>query len=444
MRFVIFLITIFVIVFFCNCSEKEKRNSISKFETKMNSIAEGYLRLALQIGKYDSDFVDAYFGPDNLKPKDDKSEYNQAVFEELNKTVNNLLDQMESLVEYPANELEIMRYSYLYKQFLACKTKIYMLNGMKFTFDEELNALYDIEDDYKDEKYFENYLNELDNILPGGGDILQRFTSFREQFIVPENKLKIVFNTAINECRKRTNQFIKLPPTEKFEINYVKNKPWSAYNWYKGNSFSLIEINTDLPIYVDRVLDLSAHEGYPGHHVHHTMMEWNLYKKRNWIEFSIYLLFSPQSVIAEGIANYGIELLFPRDERIKFEKQYIFSQAGLDTSKADLYYNVMDIVNELNKSINFAARNYLSGNWDENKTIKWIQKYNLRTEESAKKSIEFIKRYRTYIVTYHIGYEIIKSYIEARSSEVERWKLFNEIISKPIIPSRIEQIKYEE
>ncbi len=438
-----FLILLFISLFLFSCSEKKESKTISNLENKMNQIAKNYVRLALEIGKYDPDFVDAYYGPDNLKPSNDSSSFDSVIFEKLDSEVNKLLDEMETLSELPANNIERLRYTYLYKQLLACKTRIFMLNGMVLTFEEELNALYDIEIDYKDEEYFNNYLEELNRLLPGGGNIYDRFISFRDNFKVPEDKLKTVFEAAINECRKRTKKFIQLPPNEKFEIEYVKNKPWSAYNWFKGNSFSLIEVNTDLPIYVDRIIDLAAHEGYPGHHVHHTMMEWHLYKKRNWIEFSIYLLFSPQSLIAEGVGTYGIELLFSEEERIDFEKEVIFNHCGLDTSKAELYYKIMSIVNKLNYSINTAAKNYLDGKWSEGKTIDWLKKYNLRSEESARKLIEFIKRYRTYIVNYSAGYDLIKYCIEAKESESEKWKLFNEIITTPTIPSNLEKMVYE-
>lgn len=443
MRIYKIIIVFLISLLFLNCTEKKESKTLSKLEMKMNSIAENYVKLALQIGKFDTDFVDAYFGPDSLKPVVDSSQFNSIVFEELNQKVNKLMDEMESLAEFPANELERKRYTYLYKQLLACKTRIYMLNGMTLTFDEELKALYDIEIDYKDENYFNQLLDELGKLLPGKGNIYERYISFRNNFIVPQEKLKKVFNTAINECKIRTNKFVKLPPNEKFEIQFVKNKPWSAYNWFKGNSFSLIEVNTDLPIYVDRVVDLASHEGYPGHHVHHTMMEWQLYKKRNWIEFSIYLLFSPQSLIAEGVANYGTEFIFPEEERIKFEKEIIFQESGLDSSKAELYYQVMSIVNRLNYSINTAAKNYLNGSWDEKKTIDWLKKYNLRTEDSAKKLLEFMKKYRAYIVNYSAGYDLIKFYIEDKDSKTDRWKLFNKIISTPIIPSNLEEMAYE-
>ena len=91
---------------------------------------------------------------------------------------------------------------------------------------------------------------------------------------------------------------------------YVKDKPWSAYNWYQGGFASLIEVNTDLPVYIDRAIDLACHEGYPGHHVYNALLEQHLVKQRGWVEFSVYPLFSPQSLIAEGTANYGIQVAF--------------------------------------------------------------------------------------------------------------------------------------
>ena len=50
------------------------------------------------------------------------------------------------------------------------------------------------------------------------------------------------------------------------------------YNWYKGNLRSVIQVNTDLPLAVDRAIDLACHEGYPGHHVYNALLEQRLVK----------------------------------------------------------------------------------------------------------------------------------------------------------------------
>ena len=41
------------------------------------------------------------------------------------------------------------------------------------------------------------------------------------------------------------------------------------------------------------------------------LLEERLVKGKGWVEFSVYPLYSPQSLIAEGSANYGIDLAFP-------------------------------------------------------------------------------------------------------------------------------------
>ena len=104
---------------------------------------------------------------------------------------------------------------------------------------------------------------------------------------------------------------MELPPGEQFTVEYVTGKSWSGYNWYQGDFRSVIQVNTDLPIYIDRAIDLACHEGYPGHHVYNVLLEQKLTRERGWVEFSVYPLFSPQSLIAEGTANFGIEVAFP-------------------------------------------------------------------------------------------------------------------------------------
>ena len=175
-------------------------------------------------------------------------------------------------------------------------------------------------------------------MLSGTGDVSGRLERYKQLFVIPKEKLDTVFKAAIAEGRRRTLQHIALPSTERFTVEYVNNKPWSGYNWYKGNCFSVIQVNTDLPIFIDRAVDLACHEGYPGHHVYNMLMEKNLFRERGWMEFSVYPLFSPQSLIAEGSANFGIEVALPGDERVHFERDVLFPIAGLDPSKAEEYY----------------------------------------------------------------------------------------------------------
>ncbi len=434
------LISILAIVFILfSCSEKKESVIQSDLELKMNNIAEDYVKLVLNIGQYDADFVDAYYGPEDWRSglKTDLT-FDSTAYKELSTQTDELLNELESLGEYKADELETLRFRYLYKQLLACKTKIFMLNGVLLPFDEETKALYDASAPIHNDEFFQSAIAELDKILPGKGDVAKRLNDFKMKFVVPTDKLKDVFNAAIKECRTRTLEHIKLPEQESFKVEYVKDKPWGAYNWYKGNFYSVIEVNTDLPIFIDRAVDLAAHEGYPGHHVYNVLLESNLAKKRNWPEFKVYALFSPQSLIAEGTANYGIPMAFPGDERIKFEKEVLFPLAGLNPDEADLFYKVLDLQKNFSYSGNEAARNFLDGKWTREQAVEWLMKNALRTKDSADKYVSFIEKYRSYVINYNLGMDIVKDYIErnggTENNTAKRWELFEHLLSTPQTP----------
>ena len=164
-------------------------------------------------------------------------------------------------------------------------------------------------------------------MLPGADPLQQRLEDFRSRFVIPRDRLEQTFAAAIEACRARTLRHIELPKDESFTVEYVTNQSWSAYNWYQGDYRSVIQVNTDLPVRVDGAIDLACHEGYPGHHVYNVLLEKNLTRGRKWMEFSVYPLFSPQSLIAEGTANYGIDVTFPAGERLRFEQDVIFPAA---------------------------------------------------------------------------------------------------------------------
>jgi len=282
-------------------------------------------------------------------------------------------------------------------------------------------------------------VDELVKILPGKGDVSERIASFKKKFEIPKDQIATVFNAAIKECRSRTSKYIDLPAGEKFKAEYVTGKPWGAYNWYKGNLFSVIQIATDFPVYIDSPVGLAAHEGYPGHHVYNILLEQNLVKNKGWVEYTVYPLYSPQSLIAEGTAVFGEEILFPGDERMKFEKEVLFPLAKLDTTNAELYYKVISLQEKLNGAGVLAARNYLNGDWTKEETVAWLQKFQLRTKERAEKYLSFIETYRSYVVTYNAGDIIIRDYVErnggADDNLARKWEILNTLISTPQTPS---------
>ena len=145
--------------------------------------------------------------------------------------------------------------------------------------------------------YYDSLLNELDKVLPGGGDIRYRLAEYKSRYEIPQSRIDKSYRAGIRKSAEITRKHIKLPPNEEVEVKYIDNAPWNAYNWYQGNYKSLIEINNIQSIYLERIIDLSAHEAYPGHHVYYALREKKFYRDSGYIEFSIYPLFTPNTFL---------------------------------------------------------------------------------------------------------------------------------------------------
>src|ERR1041385_8383279 len=404
----------------------------------MNAIAERYAHLVLALGQHDPDYVDAFYGPAEWKTQaEDQKKSLDAIGVEAAKL-------SVTLTETPIapgtgnSDLRQLRREYLHKQLSSLAARVRMLKGKKLRFDDESRALYDAVAPTFPDSHFIQIIAQLEEKIPGNGPLWERYENWRKPFIIPKEKLDAVFQLAIKECRARTLKHIELPPNESFTVEYVTNKPWGGYNWYKGNYHSVIQVNTDLPIYIDRAVDLAAHEGYPGHHVYNSLLEKNLVSDRRWMEFSVYALFSPQSLIAEGTANFGREVAFPtKTDRMKFEKEVLFPVAGIDASRADEYYAVQDLMKQLDYAANEAARRLINGETDESAAVHWLQKYEVMDPARAKQRVKFIKRYRSYVINYNVGEDMVRRYIEKRSGvdPEKRWSEFAKLLASPRLPS---------
>jgi hypothetical protein len=404
--------------------------------TTLNRLAEQYIRLVLAVGRHDGDYVDAYYGPPELKSDADKE---IVPLEKIRRSAVATFGELATLNPARMDEMLQLRQQYIGRQLQALVTKVDLLGGKKMTFDEESRGLYDAVAPVYTEEHFRATLEELGGIIPGSGPVHLRFEEFRKRFVIPKEKIDAVFQAAVVESRTRTQAHIPLPEGESFAIEYVTGKSWSGYNWFKGNCHSLIQINTDFPITIDRAVDLASHEGYPGHHVYNSLLETNLVRKRKWMEFTVYPLFSPQSLIAEGTANFGIEMAFPGTERVAFERDVLFPLAGLDGSGAPTYYAAYEIFMKLAFAGNEAARKYLNGEIDREQAARWLVEYALMSPERAAQRTKFFDQYRAYVINYNLGQEMVRRYIESRGGtpahSEKRWKIFTELISSPRLPS---------
>ncbi len=434
---ILFLISSSLIISACSAEksangETALSNEQSKADKILDPLALEYIKLSLEMGEREAGYVDAYYGPASYKEEAQKSERG---LEELGSAIDDLKARIDSIPSDGLSSLSQRRKDFLIAQLTAAQTRHKMLSGETLDFRTESLGLFGVTPDIKPLRDYDDVIEKIDAIVPGEGALPERINAFENQYNIPKDKLKLVFDAAIAECKKRTAQYITLPEGERFTLEFVTDKSWSGYNYYQGNYESLIQVNTDLPIRISRAVDLGCHEGYPGHHTLNMLLEENLSNDKGWKEFSIYPLYSPQSLIAEGSANYGIDLAFPNDEKIKFEQEILYPLAGLDPKTADAYQALQEARQDL-AGVRFTiSSQYLNGEIDRDQAIALTQKYGLVNKERASQSIDFTDQYRSYVINYGLGQKMVADFIENNASDQKtRWGLMEKLLSEPSLP----------
>ncbi|MEO0881991.1 MAG: hypothetical protein AAFY34_04590 [Pseudomonadota bacterium] len=423
-----------------------------QFESALDGIAADYVKLALHFGAIDDNYVDAYHGPtnwwdavpsrfDELTNGDrdidvtDLPRWPEWRAEELTK-IGAEIDRLQQALDALdlTDSTQAFRAAQLKKTLRALSVRLDVVAERPVTFDEEVAGIYDVAPPAYDLSRYDSILAEIDALLPGEGSTAERVDAFRNTLAIPEEKLQTVFDRAIAECRARTVAHFDLPEGETFRMEFVTDKSWSGYNYYQGNYESLIQINTDFPIIIDRAVDLGCHEGYPGHHVWNLFIEQEIVGRRGWIEYTVNPLFGPFAPIAEGTANYGIALAFPGEEKIAFERDVLFPLAGLDPALADKLDALNALTGQLSHATNEISRQYLDGVLTAEQALPLMQKYYLASAEKSAQRLRFVDTYRAYVINYNIGQDIARAYVEAGD---DLWARFERVLIAPLTASDI-------
>jgi len=418
------LASLFVLFFAISASAVERR-------TMLDEAAQDYVHLVLEIGAHEKDFVDAYFGPPEWRVDAEAHPRNISELKAEADRIQSTLSALDTSAQQP---MERRRNAWLKANVASARSRLDIIEGVRFRFREEATRLFALTPELRPLESYDPVLERIEALLPGSGPLAERVEAFRNRYVIPSNRLDAVMGAAIAECRRRTLAHIQLRANEHFKMEFVTRHSWGAYNWYQGGNQSLIQVNTDLPIFIDRAVQLGCHEGYPGHHVQGIYNE-RQYRERGLIEFSVAPLYGPTSALNEGGADFGVDLAFPHEERIRFEATALYPLAGLDPSTAPVYGALREALHDLSGASLTIAAMYLDGEIDRVRALELTQRYQLISRERTERSLTFTEQYRSYVINYSAGKELISAYVHhAGQDEVAHWATYERILSELMLP----------
>ena len=402
---------------------------------RLDPIAEQYVHLALALGEHDSDYVDAYFGPAEWR---ELAQQQALPLADITTAADELIEVLQAMDPGAAEPLVGLRHNFLLTHLQSLATVSRVRDGLVLSFDEESKSIYGFVAPSFAQQHYERALQQLNEVLPGDGPTHERFRAFRQQFRIPDDKVKAVARAGIDACREVTRQHMALPEGEDFDLEFVSGEPWGAYNWFLGGGQGLIQVNLDRPRYLGASIQLGCHEGYPGHHTLSVLLEDRYLRGRGWIEFAVLPLFSPQAVIFEGSGDLASFVAFPGDSRNAFLRDVIMPIAGISSADLDTAQVVRELRHDMRYAVIDAARKYLDGQWSKEHTTEWLTTYALVAPEDLDSWFAFTERYRAYRINYVLGEDLVLSFVRKENPDGDEqgdWQALTKLLSLPPAPA---------
>ena len=386
-------------------------------------VIEEYLNLGLALGRHIEGFVDYYYGPPAL------AERAAAGAPEppgaLAERARRLLGELDA-----GGEVEADRRRWLAAQVRGLHTTARKLAGDDIGYLDEIEACYGVRPAPVDEDRLAEAHQRLERVLPGSGELAGRYTAWREAQVVPPEQLRPALDSLAEDFRSRTDRLFGLPEGERVDFELVDHRPWSGFNYYLGGLRSRVAINTDLPVLSLSVGHLVAHEAYPGHHTEHCRKEVGLVRRRRHLEESIGLVGVPQCLIAEGLADLGLEVLAGARPEPVIESHLKPLGVPYDAEMAATVTEAAELLGSVRGN---AAIGIHEHGWSFDDAVAYTERWALTTRARASKSVEFLvdPTWRAYPFCYIDGLRLCRRFVAGDPARFER------LITEQMVPGEL-------
>jgi hypothetical protein len=354
---------------------------------------ERYILLGLRLGRHVDGLVDAYFGPPELAAS--------VGAEELAEPAALVADADALLADVPPD-------TWLHDQVRGLRTYSGVLAGERLSYSEEVEGCYGVRPERTPEAEFEAAHAELDELLPGTGALAGRYERWRESQFVSAEHIPAVAEALVAELRGLTEKLVGLPAGESLQLEPVTDEPWSAFNYYLGDLRSRIAMNVELPMTGWELVELLAHEAYPGHHTEHAWKEHLLVGEQGLLEESILLVPVPQAVVTEGIAETGMDLL-DANANARLGSLLGDHGIGVDFESARAVGKAREALRGV--GLNVALLIHEDGIGRE-EAVEYAARWRAVAPEYAASSVRFVTdpTWRAFVVTYSAGRDLCRSF----------------------------------
>ena len=411
------------------CSALVVGSAVAAGGSEPEQAAETFVALTLRLGAMQGheEEVDSYFGPETLHSAVQKDHGGLA---RLESDADALLSRMK--LEEAAHPTP--RGSRLLAQVRSFAALVHSIaRPGRWHFEQEALRVYGMSVPGVDQAQTRRALAALDAALPGPGNLSQRLATFYRDFVVPPDKRAAVFDRALKECRRRTVAHWELPRSEKLEIQWTHNVP-AAWHRYSGHGVSTLQVNPDAVALIGSAIDVACHEAYPGHHAQFLVMEQAVGAAGLPLEERIVLLRSPAAVLREGAANFGVELAFPFEDRVAFDRALLFPLAGLNPAQARQYETVHALVDQLSSAAAPILAAYRDGRLSFGEASTTLATDAQVSSPAA--LLEYADRYGAYVLGYTAARDRVRDYVSGQSRRTgdDPWTVLRRVVAEPDLP----------
>ncbi len=426
-----------------------------------------YLRLGLALGRHLDGLVDAYYGPAELaavatdgppRPLGSLGAEAQALLDDLDGLApldlppegtsrlaaeaalvgvdagHRVAPQTAAPAADPvADEVadEVARRRWLRAQVVGLSVTARRLAGEEVAYADEVEWCYGVRPRRVPEEVLAAAHRRLDDVLPGSGPLRDRLVAWREAHTVPPDLLRPAISSLVEDLRQRTRERFGLPEGEAVEFELVTGQPWAGFNYYLGGLRSRVAVNVDLPVLSTSIAHLVAHEAYPGHHTEHTRKEVGLVRDRHRAEETIFLVGTPECLVAEGLADLALEVVCgPRPEPVVAEHLHPLG-IRYDTEVVASVAVASEALGAVRQ--NAAFRLHEDGA-DPETVVGEVARWGLLPRDRAEKAVAFLTHptWRAYLTCYVEGYRLCRRFVAGDPVRFDR------LLSEQLTPADLD------